>query len=152
MKKLLFTLSVTIFVAGAILTGCNSPTQKGENAEEKVQESKVPVLNTKSDLYLTQKDSLTVFQQFKAEYEKQFSANEKRVAELKTSFVGATKENKVIYENKLAVLEKRNSEMKVKLAEYKEDGIDKWQIFKTEFKSDMDELGKAFAGFTVSKT
>ncbi len=40
--------------------------------------------------------------------------------------------------------------MKIKLADYKEDGTEKWQIFKTEFKSDMDELGKAFADFTVS--
>ena len=47
-------------------------------------------------------------------------------------------------------MEKRNSELKIKLDNYKEDGTDKWQIFKTEFKSDMDELGKAFADFTVS--
>jgi hypothetical protein len=152
MKKLLFTLYVTIFVAGAILTGCNSPTQKEENAEDKVQESKVPVLNTKSDMYLTQQDSLTVLQQFKAEYDKKIIANEKRAEELKTSFADATKENKAIYEKKLAGLEKRNNEMKIKLAEYKEEGTDQWQTFKSEFKRDMDELGKALADFTVSKT
>ncbi len=148
MKKILFTLAVITFIAGAILTGCNSPTQK----EEKVKETKGAVININSDLNLTQNDSLTVFQQFKVEYEKQISANEKRVAEIKTSFADATRENKVIYEKKLVVLEKRNSEMKIKLTEYKDDGTDKWQIFMTEFKSDMDELGKAFAGFTVSKT
>jgi hypothetical protein len=152
MKRILFTLAVTTFIASSIFTGCNSPTQKTENAEENVQETKVPVLNNESDLYLTQKDSLSTFQQFKANYEKQINANEKRVAEIKMSFADANKETKAIYNKKLAGLEKRNSDLKTKLAEYKDDGAGNWQIFKIEFKSDMDDLGKAFSDFTVSNT
>jgi len=49
-------------------------------------------------------------------------------------------------------LENRNSELKIKLADYKEDETKQWQTFKSEFKRDMDELGKAFADFTVSNT
>ena len=148
MKKILFTLAVTAFITGTFLTGCMPSSKKGENAEVKEQNAKVPVLNTKSDLNISQQDSLTVFQQFKADYDKKIIANEKRTAEIKTSFADATKENKAIYEKKLAGLEKRNSELKIKLADYKEEGADQWQTFKSEFKSDMDELGKAFSDFT----
>ncbi len=43
---------------------------------------------------LTQKDSLTAYQQFKVEFDKQIIANEKSIAELKASFADANKENK----------------------------------------------------------
>lgn len=152
MRKILFTLAVTAFITGTFLTGCMPSSQKDENAEVKEQNAKVPVLNTKSDLNISQLDSLTIIQQFKAEYDKKIIANEKRTTEIKTSFADATIENKAIYEKKLAGLEKRNSELKIKLADYKEEGADQWQTFKSDFKSDMDELGEAFADFTVSNT
>ncbi|MDZ7774555.1 MAG: hypothetical protein U5L09_02540 [Bacteroidales bacterium] len=40
--------------------------------------------------------------------------------------------------------------MKIKLSGYKENKTDQWQTFKSEFKRDMDELGKAFSDFVVS--
>ncbi len=39
--------------------------------------------------------------------------------------------------------------MKKKMENYKEEGKDKWEIFKAEFSHDMDELGKAFKDLTV---
>ncbi|MCG6190954.1 MULTISPECIES: sll1863 family stress response protein [Maribellus] len=152
MKKILFTLAATAFITGTFLTGCLSSSEKTKDTENKVQDVEVPILNTKSDLDITQQDSLTALQQFKAKYDEKIIDNEKRTAELKTSFADATKENKGIYEKKLAELEKRNNELKIKLADYKEEGTDQWQIFKSEFKKDMDELGKAFSDFTVSNT
>ena len=151
MKKILFTLAITAFITGTFLSGCMPSSQKGENVEVKEADLKAPVLNTKSEMYLTQEDSLTALQQFKAEFDKRITANEVRTAELKISFADATKENKDIYEKQLAGLEKRNNELKIKLADYKEERTDQWESFKTEFNSDMDELGKAFSDFTVNK-
>jgi hypothetical protein len=39
--------------------------------------------------------------------------------------------------------------MKMKMDNYKEEGKDKWEIFKTEFSHDMDALGKSFKDLTV---
>jgi uncharacterized lipoprotein YajG len=152
MKKILFTLAVTTFIAGSIFTGCVSPSQKLENAEENVIDAKKAVLDAQSDLNQAHQDSITEYQLFKIESENRIIANEKSIEELRVKIVSANKENKVLYETKLAELQKRNSDLKIKLDNYKEDGTDKWQTFKTEFKSDMDELGKAFAGFTISNT
>ncbi len=149
MKKILFTLAVTAFITATSLSSCLPSSQKGENVEVKEVELKVPLINTKSEMYVTEEDSLTALQQFKAEYDKKIIVNEKRAAELKTSFADATKENKATYEKKLAELEKKNNDLKTKLSDYKEDGTEKWQIFKKSFKTDMDELGKALADFTV---
>ena len=40
-------------------------------------------------------------------------------------------------------------DMKNKLDDYKTEGKENWEIFKSEFSNDMDELGKAFNDFTA---
>ncbi|MBN1821920.1 MAG: hypothetical protein JW833_14455 [Prolixibacteraceae bacterium] len=152
MRKILFMLAATTFIAGAIFTGCNSPSQKLENAEENVIDAKKAVLDAQSDLNQARQDSITEYQQFKIEFENKIIANEKSIEELRTKIVSAGKEDKILYETKLTELQKRNYELKIKLDSYEESGTDQWQSFKLEFKHDMDELGKAFSDFTVSNT
>lgn len=152
MKKTLFTLAVTTFIAGAIFTGCVSPSQKLENAEENVIDAKKAVLDAQSDLNQARQDSITEYQQFKIESENRITANEISIEELQVKIVSANDENRALYVTKLAELQKRNYELKIKLDEYKVDETNKWQTFKSEFKHDMDELGKAFSDFTVSNT
>ena len=81
--------------------------------------------------------------------EEKIDANEKSIAEFKARIAKEKRENRAKYEKKLAGLEQKNSDMKKKLDEYKEDGKEKWTSFKNEFSHDMDELGKALKGFTV---
>jgi len=150
MKKIVFTLAATAFFAGILFTSCNSPSQKIENAEQDVLDAKEAVIDARSDLNVARQDSVTEFQQFKTEFQNKISANEKSIAGLKLSIADESRENKVLYEKKIAELEERNNDMKIKLAEYKEGETDQWQTFKSEFKRDMDELGKAFSDFTVN--
>lgn len=150
MKKIVFTLAATAFIAGILLTSCNSSSKKIENAEDKVLDAKEAVIDAQSDLNLARQDSVTEFQKFKTEFQNQISANEKSIAGLKLTIAGASQENKILYEKKVAELEEKNSNLKIKLAEYKEGETDQWQTFKSEFKRDMTELGKAFSDFTIS--
>lgn len=150
MKKIIFILAATVFSAGLLFTSCNSTSKKIENAEDDVQDAKEAVIDAQSDLNQAIQDSITEFQQFRIEYQNQILANEKSIAALKISVAKASQANKVLFEKKLAELEARNNELKTKLAEYNEEETDKWQAFKTEFKRDMDELGKAFSDFTTS--
>jgi len=150
MKKIVFTLAATAFFAGILFTSCNSPSQKIENAEQDVLDAKEAVIDARSDLNVARQDSVTEFQQFKTEFQNKISANEKSIAGLKLSIADESRENKVLYEKKIAELEKRNNDLKIELAEYKEGGTDQWKTFKLEFKRDMDELGKAFSDFTVN--
>ncbi len=150
MKKTLFTLSATVLITGILLTSCDSTSKKIENAEGNVLDAKEAVLDAESDLNQARQDSITEFQQFKIKHQNQILANEKSIADLRLSIAGASQENKAIYEKKLAELEETNNALKIKLDEYNEEEKDQWQSFKTEFKSDMDKLGKAFSEFTVS--
>lgn len=150
MKKNVFTLAATAFSAVVILTSCNSSSQKIDNAEDKLNDARESVIDAKSDLNMALQDSITEFQQVKTEFQNQIIANEKSIAGLKLSFADASQENKILYEKKLAELEDKNSKLKIQLAEYKEGETDQWEKFKSEFKHDMDELGKAFSDFTIS--
>jgi predicted RNase H-like nuclease (RuvC/YqgF family) len=65
------------------------------------------------------------------------TAQEERIAEFKARIAKEKKENKDDYETMLVELEKKNSELKKKLAEFKDDGHYKWVSFKTEFDPDL---------------
>ena len=139
MKKTISVLAVTVFMAGAILTGCQSSAKKVENAQDKVIEAN-------QELSQALKDSI---QQFKTESELKINANEKSIAEFKAKIKNEKKESKAVYEKKLAALEQKNSDLKKKLDEFKDDGKANWKTFKAEFSSDMNELGNALKDFTV---
>ncbi|MCA1757855.1 MAG: hypothetical protein LC649_10400 [Bacteroidales bacterium] len=150
MKKTVFTLAATAFIAVIIITSCNSSSQKIENAEDNLQNAKEAVIDARTDLNLAVLDSITEFQQFKLESQNEIIANEKSIAGLKLRFADASQENKILYEKKVAELEEKNSALKVKLAEYQEGNTDQWQIFKSEFNRDMADLRKALSDFTTN--
>jgi len=153
MKKTILTLTVTLFIAGNIFTGCsNSPsqTQKVENAEQKVLDAKTDVREAQKDLNAIQNEAEMNYQQFRIVYDNKIMANEKSIAELKVNIADAKEENKVLYQKKLAELERRNNDLRIDLNNSKSEGADEWLKFKNEFKNDMDDLGKAFADFTVT--
>jgi uncharacterized protein YlxW (UPF0749 family) len=139
MKKTIFTIAITMLMAGTMLTSCHSSAKKVEDAQDKVADAN-------QELNQTIKDSI---QQFKKESEEKISANEKSYADFKARIANEKKENKAKYEKKLAELDQKNSDMKKKLDDYKAEGKENWEKFKVEFNHDMDELGKAFKDLTV---
>jgi len=54
------------------------------------------------------------------------------------------------YDSQIAELESKNAAMKVRITDYKDDGKDKWQSFRTEFNRDMDELGNSLKNFNTT--
>ena len=52
-------------------------------------------------------------------------------------------------ERKWRLWNKKNSDLKMKLDNYKAEGKENWKKFKIEFNRDMEELGIAFKDLTV---
>jgi uncharacterized protein (DUF3084 family) len=146
MKKTILTLAIIVFMAGTISTSFGrEPDKKSEKAREDLKEAK-------KDLKEAQKDSVTEYQKFKKETEVKIASYDKSIADFKVKIAKQKKVNKAKYEKNLAVLEQKNSDLKKKLADYKEEGQDKWISFKKEFNHDMNELGKSLKDFTVKNT
>lgn len=138
--KSIFGILTIILLAG--LTACNSPSKQVESAEEDVSEAK-------EELRQAEEDYKIELANFKRESNQQIIENETAIAKFKAQMATSKKELKASYEMQIAAFEQKNAEMKLRMEAYEEDGMDKWQSFKTEFNHDMDELGKSLNDFTI---
>lgn len=145
MKKITYSLVLTMFATSAILTSCNS-------SAEKVDEAKVNIENAAHNLDQAKEDYKDEYNKLKIESEKQTIENDKAIAELKEHSKKMKKEEKEENDKVINELERKNEVMKAKINAYKEDGNEKWQSFKREFNHDMNELGQALKDLTKNNS
>jgi hypothetical protein len=69
-------------------------------------------------------------------------ASGKRIDVFKYKMEEAGLKVKAKYSKEVAVLEQNNRDLKKKLENYKDGGQSKWKEFKTNFKHDVDGIGK----------
>jgi uncharacterized protein YccT (UPF0319 family) len=146
MYKSLFILALALPLAGFMITGCQQSDSKVEKARDKLQDAEEQVVVANQELNQTLNDSI---QLFKKESGELIISYEKSIAELKTKLENEKEENKIIMEKKLALLEQKSEDLKIKLQEYEEEGTDKWTAFKNEFNHDLEQLGAALKDLTV---
>ena len=142
MKKLLTVFLTTSVLSLFILTSCSTPAEKVVNAENKVTDAN-------KDLDKANTEYLADITSYRKETADKIAANDKSIADFNARIANEKKDAKADYKNKIDALEKKNSDMKKRMDDYKADGKDKWEIFKIEFSHDMDGLGKAFKDLTV---
>ncbi|MCF8451510.1 MAG: hypothetical protein K9G49_16680 [Taibaiella sp.] len=142
MKKSILAVASILMIAGSTFTSCDTPKDEVVNAQENVADAQKN-LDEATDDYIAEIES------FRTETNAKIDANEKSIADLKASVAEKSAATKSAYWSKIAELEKRNSELKTRMAEYKADGKDNWGTFKSEFNHDMDGLGDAFKDVTV---
>lgn len=143
MKKSIFAIAITALVAGTSITSCDSSTKKVEEAAVKVDEAS-------EDLTDAKKEFNEEYTKFQMESEERMIENDKQIAELKANKAKLKQEAKADYDKKIKDIEERNSALRIKMNEYKEEGNDKWESFKREFNHDMDELGKSLKDLTTN--
>jgi hypothetical protein len=142
MKKLIFTITASILLTGAIFTSCNTAAEKVENAKDKS-------VKADEDFNIANEEYLADVNNFRIETEAKIEANKQMISDFNLKIASAKKDAKDYYVEQVAVLEQKNIAMKEKLDAYKVSGKDNWETFKTEFSSDMNDLGEAFKNFTV---
>jgi hypothetical protein len=87
---------------------------------------------------------------YRQETAARIAANEESIREFNARMAKDKRSAKADYKKRIADLDQKNRDMKLKMDNYKEEGKDKWLIFKAEFSHDMDEMGKAFKDLTVN--
>lgn len=133
---------VLAFVAGVVLTSCNTPAQKVENAEDNVAQAH-DALDKANKEYEADMES------YRMETADKIAINQKNIADFKARIEHEKKDAQAAYRKKVAALEQKNSDLKMKLDNYKAEGKENWRKFKIEFNRDMEELGIAFKDLTV---
>lgn len=138
MKNTALTLLISFSVVAILFTGCNSP-------EQKVEEAQTAVVEADRELeQATQAD----MNQYREEASDRIAANDSTITAFKAQIANETNDVKAAQEKQLAVLEQKNSDMKKKLADYKGEGKEQWETFKTAFDREMNTLGEAFDELT----
>ena len=136
MKKSILAIALCTFTTGVILTSCSTSAERVEKAEKNV-------IDANKDLEKANAEYLVDIENYKMVISEKIAANQKRVDAFNERISKEKKEARADYKKKIAELEQKNSDMKKKLDDYKAEGKEKWEAFKTEFSRDMDELGNA---------
>ncbi|OIP01616.1 MAG: hypothetical protein AUJ98_03750 [Bacteroidetes bacterium CG2_30_33_31] len=145
MKNPIFILAVTAIIAGTMFNSCQSSATKVENAEEDLQVAKENVDEADMKLYQERQDSI---KQFKNESKEKIDYYDARIIELKAKIANKKTNVKTLFESRLALIEEKNNELKIKLAKYSDDTSDNWKVFKSELSRDMENLEKALNDFS----
>jgi hypothetical protein len=137
MKKAFYTLALA---AGTILAGCQTPAQKEEAAQVKVNEANQDLKDAKLELDAEYPD-------FRKNAEAQINANDSLITALRikqdqSGAAPASGERK----QKIDDLEKANVELRSRLYGY-ETQRTSWLDFKREFNRDKDKLSQAVHDF-----
>lgn len=152
MKRRLFTLAILAIAAGSASTAFGQePNKKAEKARENLKDAKTELVDAKNELKEAKLDSVSDYQKFKVESEKTIAEHNASIAKFRARLAAEKKENRIAYEAKLDKLEKRNSDLQLKLEGYKQKTEENWKAFKSEFSKDMDNLGKSIKDFTINK-
>jgi hypothetical protein len=122
------------------LTSCDTGAKKVDNAQENVVEAE-------KDLQEAKEEYVADMENYRMLTAEKIAANEKSIAEFNARVETEKKEVRADYKQKITELEQKNSDMKRKLDNYQEEGKENWEIFKTEFGKDMDNLGESISNF-----
>lgn len=124
------------------MTSCNnSPTAKEEDVKEATQD----LIDAEADLDQAEYDSISDFNQYKESIQLKLVENQKVISDLKLKINSKGKAERDIDEVKINKLEKRNSDLRLKIENYEQGPEQKWALFKVEFNNEMNDLGKSIS-------
>ena len=139
MKNLILLLAVM-----AMVTSCGTPAEKVEKAQDNVVEAN-------KDLQEANQAYLQEIEAYRVVTAKNIESNEKIIADFNLRIDKQKSAAKAEYQKRIAELEKKNSDMKMNIANYKEEGQENWNTFRTNFNRDMEELGKSIKEMSEDK-
>ena len=150
MRKRILVLAVVTITVGTIINGCQTQSEKVEDAQNRVE-------NADSNLKEVQKDSLKHAQKatnieewkiFRNESQAKIRNNEIRIEALKTKINNNGGSENYSNRERIDSLEKKNKELVTRMDNY-DKGKSDWETFKLEFDRDLDGLGESIQKFTI---
>lgn len=124
------------------MTSCNnSPTAKEEDVKEATQD----LIDAEADLDQAEYDSISDFNTFKESIQLKLVENQKVIDDLKLKITSKGKVERDIDEVEINKLEKRNTDLRLKIENYEQGPAQKWALFKVDFNNELDDLGKSIS-------
>lgn len=142
MKTYILKTILTTSIIGLFMTSCNnSPTAKEEDVKEATQD----LMDAKVNLDQAEQDSINDFIAYKESIQLKLVENQKEIDDLKLKITSKGKVERDIDEVEINKLEKRNSDLRLKIENYEQGPAQKWALFKVDFNNELDDLGKSIS-------
>lgn len=130
-------VAFAIVGASMLFTSCSSSTDKVDNAEQNVQDAKRDLEHANE----SQKKDVEAYNKIMAE---KIAAQEQIIQEFNERIKVQKSDAKKEYEERIAELDKKNSDMKKKMADFNASNQSNWETFKASYNTEMNDLGYAF--------
>lgn len=143
MKNKILIVAVLAFLAGAVLTGCNS-------SSDKLEKAKVDSKEANKNLAVANAAYLADVENYKTETQKRIERDNQSIVEFNSKIKDDQKEIKESYQKELGELEQKYANMQKRMDEYQAAGKEDWEKFKAEFDHDMDQLGQSLKDLTTN--
>lgn len=150
MKKTIFTLALSTFMAATILVSCQDTSKKEEEAKDNLEDARRDLDDAKEELSdARQAATAEEWKSFRKSTDSTIRQNELRIAEMKANMKNTGKSIDAIYAKRIEELEQKNNNIKLQVEAYKNDTNSDWEEFKDEYNRDVNELGTAIKNLTV---
>lgn len=142
MKKLILVIIATALIAGVSLTSCNSPSEELENAQDNVDEAN-------ADLNKANVEYLADIEDYKKITSEKINTNKRSLADFKLRIEKEKAAVKAKYLKEIKELEQKNSDVEKKMEDYKAEGKEDWEKFKSDFSNEMDDIAKSIIAIAI---
>jgi F0F1-type ATP synthase membrane subunit b/b' len=141
MKYSMKALAAVMLIAAFVLSGCDSRTDRMEEAE-------ISAVESNRDLEIANSEMDAELQIFRIKHDGLIKENNRSIGQIKERIKNeADMEVRVRHEQKLAELEKENRDLKREIDNYKASEKEDWNDFKVSFNDKMDDLGESLKNF-----
>ncbi len=142
MKTRIILNLLLVTIVSISISSCNkSPKVK----EAELNEAKQDVENAEEDLDEAKTDSVYAFNKYKSSIQIKLVENEKVITDLKAKIEDKDRKTQTLYYRQLENLQIKNTELKLKIENYKQGPTQKWELFKVDFNNELDDLGKSIS-------
>jgi len=139
--RIILNLFLAILVSISISSCNKSPKSKQVDLNEAKQEVEI----AKEDLDKATTDSVYAFNNYKSSIQIKLVENEKVITDLKAKIEDKDRKTQTLYYRQLENLQIKNTELKLKIENYKQGPTQKWELFKVDFNNELDDLGKSIS-------
>ena len=139
--RIILNLLLAALVSISVPSCNKSPKAK----EADLNDAKQEVENAKEDLDEAKIDSVVAFNKYKSSIQIKLVENEKVITDLKAKIGDKDRKTQTLYYKQLENLQIKNTELKLKIENYKQGPTQKWELFKVDFNNELDNLGKSIS-------
>lgn len=136
---------LNLFLATLVSISISSCNKSPKSKQVDLNEAKQEVEIAKEDLDKATTDSVNAFNKYKSSIQIKLVENERIITNLKDMIKDKDRKTQTLYYKQLENLQIRNTELKLKIENYRQGPTQKWELFKVDFNNDLDDLGKAIS-------